>query len=178
MQAEGSADQQQEQQHQQGMVEADFDEQGRGRQSHQCQHHALGHRRADIGDDRLEAGDGRRQKFINGANKLREVYAEAGIKDRLHEHGEQGQAVYDEAAEADPLHVRHVAADGGAEDDEIEGGGDDRRHQALPQRPPGPRHLEAVDGRHAVDVHAAFPGAWTSWTKMSSRLDWRVERSL
>ena len=73
--------------------------------------------------------------------------------------------------------MRDPSAD--AEHHEIERGGDHRRDQALPQGALPARHFETVDGGDAVDVHCArLPVWWTSSTKMSSRLDWWVDKSL
>src|SRR5204863_8500501 len=107
--------------------------------------------------------------------------AEAGVEDRLHEHGQQRKAGDDEAAVANSVHRAHAGAKGCAEYDEIERGRDYRSNQALPQGSLPARHLEPVDGCDALAVHAAcswLRGFLTSATKISSRLDWWVERSL
>ena len=80
--------------------------------------------------------------------------------------------------EADAFHGGHATAQGRSEHDEIERGGNHRGDQALPKRPLPARHLEPVDGGDPVAVHALRSPLWTSSTKISSRLDWWVERSL
>ena len=56
-----------------------------------------------------------------------------------------------------------------AEDDEIQRGGEHRRDDALRERAQCARHLEAVDGLDAVEVHVrASCLLWTRLTKMSS----------
>src|SRR5918996_962760 len=73
----------------------------------------------------------------------------------------------------DAFELAHARADGGAEDDEVERGGDHRRRQALPQRAPEARHFEFVDREDGVAVHCL-----TRSMKMSSSELWRVCRSL
>src|SRR5262249_28316830 len=68
---------------------------------------------------------------------------------------------------AHAFHLRDAAAYRRAEDHEVEGRRDHRRHQALHQRAPGARHLEQVDRADRVEVHAPFLSA-SRVTKMSS----------
>src|SRR6185436_13115975 len=70
-----------------------------------------------------------------------------------------------------------AAADRGAEDDEIERGGDHRRDQALPDGPERARHFEAVDRPCSIKVHASLRSC-TKLTKISSSELCRVCRSL
>src|SRR5690606_22312926 len=96
---------------------------------------------------------------------------------------EHDQPGHDEGAVGDAVDLGHAAADGRAEDHEIEGGGDHRRDQRLPDGAQGAGHFEAVDGPHAIAVeghaHAAAPASrWTRLTKMSSSELWLVLRSL
>uniref|UniRef100_A0A0N4ZJL2 LigA n=1 Tax=Parastrongyloides trichosuri TaxID=131310 RepID=A0A0N4ZJL2_PARTI len=159
-QAEGRGDQDQEGQHPEGVQYLQRHEQGRRRQNDQAQHRRLGRRRPDIGDDDLQRTDGRRQDFIDGAGEFREVDAEAGVEDRLGEQAQHDQPRHDEGAVGHAADLAHAAADGPAEDDEIEGRGDHRRDDRLPQGAQGPRHLEAVNRPDAMSVeghHALSP---------------------
>src|SRR5205807_8736964 len=72
---------------------------------------------------------------------------------------------YDEGAVLRALDLRDARAHRRAEHDEVERRGDHRRDDALHERAPGARHLEAVDGPDRAKVHRPF---LTRSTKMSS----------
>src|SRR5690606_30516061 len=124
----------------------------------------------------------RREQLVDRAGEFGEVDAEGGVEDRLGEQAEHDQPRHDEGAIGDAVDLGHAAADGRAEDHEIQGGGDHRRDHRLPQGAQGAGHLEAVDGPDAVTVeahHAASPcDPWTRPTKISSSELCRVDRSL
>ena len=99
------------------------------------------------------------------------------------EQRQHDQPGHDERAIGDAVDLGHPRPDRRAEHDEIERGGDDRRHQALPQRAQRARHLEAVDRPDAVEVeaadaHCAGSRSVTRLTKMSSSELCLVLRSL
>ena len=111
----------------------------RGREDDEADDHRLGRRGADIADDDLEVGDRRREDLVDRADELREVDAEGGVGDRLHQHGEHDEAGDDEGAVGDAVDLLDARADRGAEDHEVERGRDDRRDEALEKRAEGPR---------------------------------------
>ena len=117
------------------------------RQDDEPQDDRLGRRRADIADHDLDEGDRRRQQLVDGADELREVDAERGVGDALRQQRQHDQPRHDEGAVADALDLGDARADGGAEHHEVERGGDHRRDDALHQRAPGARHLEACRWR-------------------------------
>src|SRR6185503_2306611 len=84
---------------------------------------------------------------------------------------------HDERAVAHALNRRHSRPDGRAEHDEIEGGRNHRRHDALEQRTKRARHFELVDGEDGRGVHDLFHFFCTRLTKISSRELCRVWRS-
>src|SRR5439155_14199323 len=94
------------------------------------------------------------------------------------------QPRHDESAVGNAVHRGHARPDRGAEDHEIERGGDHGRYHALEQRTKSPRHLELVDGPYTVPVECQWVRSrphlrsLTKLTKMSSRELWRVFRSL
>src|SRR5690606_10229715 len=106
-----------------------------------------------------------REDFVDRARELREIDPERRVRDALREHGEHDEARNDERAVRDAVHLRDPRADRGAEHDEVERGGDHGRSDALAQRAPHPRHLEAVNGSNCAIIH----GFLTNLTKMSSR---------
>ena len=149
--------QQQEQQHQQRVLDADVDEQIGGGEDDQGDDHRLGRRRADVAEHRLERRQRRRQDLVDRAGEARHVDAEAGVEDALGEQRQHHQPGDDEAAVVDAVDLAHAAADRGAEHDEIERGGDHRHGEPGPQRPPEAVHLELVDRPDPAPVHAADP---------------------
>src|SRR5690606_23457079 len=78
---------------------------------------------------------------------------------------------------AHAVDLLHPRADRGAEDDEVQGGRDDRRRDALEQGAQGAGDLEEVDGADGVEVHEGL----TRLTKISSRercFVWRSVKSM
>ena len=130
-----------------GCAHRQVDEEVGGGVDDEADDEGLGRRRADVADDDLEEGDRRRQELVDRADELREVDAEGGVGDRLHQHGQHDQAGHDEGAVGDALDLLDARADGGAEDHEVERGRDHRRDQALEEGAEGPRHLEACRSR-------------------------------
>ncbi|KIU01492.1 hypothetical protein QU38_01340, partial [Staphylococcus aureus] len=120
------------------------------------------------------------------AGEFGEINADRCIGDALGEQRQHDQAGHDEAAIGHAFDRRDAAAHAAAEHDEIERGGDHRGDDRLPERAQRARHLELVDRPDAVEVdagHAAAPSfdvsrCSTSPTKISSRLDLEVSRSL
>src|SRR5690606_33391295 len=123
-------------------------------------------------------------QLVNGAGELRHMDAERGIVEAFGKDGQHDQSRHDEGTVTDPADVPHAWADGGADHHEVEYRRDHGRYQALPERAPETGHLEPVDGQDAVVVeapcffHVAASRSLTSPTKISSRLLWRVLRSL
>src|SRR5690606_26762100 len=101
--------------------------------------------------------------------------AEGAIADALVEQRQHDEPRRDESAVGDAVDFLHARPDRRAEDDEIERGGDDRRNDALQQRPAHARHFKQIDGPDSFDVHLSSP---TSSTKISSSELCSVETSL
>src|SRR5262249_11183767 len=93
------------------------------------------------------------------------VDAEGGVGHALGENRQHGQPRHDERPVADAVDVRHARADGRAEHDEVERGGQNRRGDTLKDRAPGAAQLEAIDGTDRVDMHRF---ELTRLTKISS----------
>ena len=83
----------------------------------------------------------------------------------LRQQRQHDQPGHDERAVADAVDLGDARADRRAEDDEIERGRDHRRDDALHQRAPGARHLEAVD---RPDARRFIARSLTRPTKISS----------
>jgi len=188
--AEGGRRQHQEQHHPQRMLDAQRHEQPRGGHDDEPEDDRLGGRRADVGEHDLQRRHRCRQQLVDGAGELGEVDAERGVGDALRQQRQHHQPGHDEGAVADAAHLRDARADRRAEHDEIQRRRDHRRDDALHQRAPGARHLEAVDRAHRVPVHrrgcvrvrrigarchsaVGWPGRCHAWsfsrpTKMSS----------
>ena len=154
-QAEGRGDQDQEGGHPERVEDLDRHEEGGGGEDHQAEHDRLGRRRADIADHRLQRRDRRRQQFVDRPGELREEDAEARVEDALREQRQHDQPGHDEGAIGDAVDLGHARADRRAEHDEVERGGDHRRHQALPDGAERARHLEPVDRPDAVAVEGS-----------------------
>ena len=135
----------------------------------------FGGRRADVTEHDLRRRDGRREHLVDRPRELGHVDPERGVGDALRKNRQHDQPRHDEGAVADPIDAGHARADGRAEDDEIQRGGDHRGGDALNERPERARELEAVDRRDGVAVHDR---AVTRPRKMSSNELSRVCRSL
>src|SRR5436309_2581865 len=117
------------------------------------------------------------------------VEAPAETADKINDRVEQGERAprrrqHLDRIEGNAVHRGHARPDRGAEDHEIERGGDHGRYHALEQRTKSPRHLELVNGPHTVPVECQWVRSrphlrsLTKLTKMSSSELWRVFRSL
>src|SRR6185312_4433464 len=114
------------------------------------------------------------KQFVDRADEFREIDAEGGIGDALLQKRQHQQPRHDEGAIADAVDLADARADGGAEDDEIERGRDDRRDDALQLGALPARHFIAVDRFHRMEIHDR---SLTRLTKMSSSELWSVCRS-
>ena len=174
-QAETDRGQQQKGEHPERMLDMQRHEQKRRRQDDQPENDRFGRRRADIAEHDLERRHRRREDFVDGADEARKIDAERGIGHALRQQHQHDQAGHDEGAVSDAVDLGDARADRGAEHDEIERGRDHRRHDALEQRPSGPRHLVHIDRAHAVEIHGR---CLTRPTKMSSSELCVVRKSL
>lgn len=136
-----------------------------GEKDDRSQDHGLGSGRTHITQDRLEGRDRGREDFVDGARKARHVDSKGGVGDTFCENREHHQSWDNEGAVLHAVDGPHPGGHGRAEDDEVKGGRDHRRGDALAQGPEEAGHLEEVDGADTVKIHL-LP---TSETKMSSR---------
>ena len=158
-QAEGDGGEDQEADHPDRVVDVVRHEGARRQQDQRAQQQALARGRAHVAQQHLDPAHRRAQQFVDRAGPFGHVDAEGGVGNAFAEQREHQQAGDDVGAVVDAADVAHARADGRAEDDEIQRGGEHRRDDALSPGAEGAVHLEHVDGAHGVEIqtHVRLP---------------------